>query len=119
MAIALEEPVHQKELAQLQSYERILSSAFLEVEFHAALKRSGVELESLARDVLASLAWILPSRRLSAEIERVLQAGFLRGADLWHVSCALYVAREPEELVFLTLDQQQRTVARALGFRTS
>jgi hypothetical protein len=53
---------------------------------------------------------------LTDEISRVLSAGYLRGADLWHVACALYLEPEPDELVFLTLDASQKAVAAKLGF---
>ena len=59
---------------------------------------------------------MLPDRTLSAEIGRVLAAAGLRGADLWHLACALYLEPEPDELVFLTLDPPQRTAASRLGF---
>ncbi len=68
------------------------------------------------RSPVAGLRWILPDRPLSAEIGTVVAAGSIRGADLWHVACALYVAESPDELTFLTLDERQRTVAKALGF---
>jgi len=40
----------------------------------------------------------------------------LKGADLWHLACAVFLAANPRELVFLTLDQRQKTVAAKLGF---
>ena len=46
----------------------------------------------------------------------MLNAGYLRGADLWHVATALYVTPEPGEISFITLDRRQRNVAMALGF---
>ena len=33
------------------------------------------------------------------------------------VASALYVAREPEEMWFVTLDKRQRSVAEAVGFK--
>ena len=45
-------------------------------------------------------------------------AGQLRGADLWHVATALYVAGEADRLCFVTLDQRQRDAAAALGFQS-
>jgi hypothetical protein len=43
------------------------------------------------RHSLAGVSWILPDRRLTAEIQRVLDVHPLRGADLWHVATALYL----------------------------
>jgi hypothetical protein len=48
----------------------------------------------------------------------VLAAGYLRGADLWHLACAAWAAAEPGSTDFLTFDLRQREVARDLGFVT-
>ena len=58
----------------------------------------------------------MPDRPLTAEIEAVVGAGLLRGADAWHLACALYLSPEPGELEFLTLDGRQGAVAATLGF---
>lgn len=63
------------------------------------------------------ISWVIPDRPLHAEIARVLEAGYVRGADCWHLASALYLAREPEALIFLTLDMRQLAVARKLGFQ--
>lgn len=47
----------------------------------------------------------------------VLEAGYARGADLWYLATTLYMAADPAEVTFVTLDQQQRGVAIALGFK--
>ena len=65
---------------------------------------------------MAGIDWILPDRSLALELSTVLEAGYLRGADLWHVATALYVTPRPEGLSFLTLDARPGTVAGALGF---
>ena len=63
-----------------------------------------------------AFAWLLPDRPLGTEIDRVLRVRYLRGADLWHLSCALFLAEDPREIDFLTLDASQEEAARALGF---
>jgi len=88
----------------------------LEAELRAALSREGVADDG---SILGRLSWLLPDRPLSAEIGAVLAAGYLRGADLWHLACALYLSPDPRELAFVTLDQQQGAVAAALGFRVT
>jgi hypothetical protein len=60
---------------------------------------------------------VFPDRSLGPEFDAVLSAGYLRGADLWHVACALYVTRTPGDIWFITLDERQRVVAADLGFR--
>lgn len=52
---------------------------------------------------------------LSDEIQTVLSAGYLRGADCWHVAVALSYA-PARDLTFLSLDRAQRAVAVKLGF---
>ena len=58
-------------------------------------------------------------RPLASEFAKVLKAGYLRGADLWHVATALYAARQPSEIWFVTLDRKQHTIAAALGFQVA
>jgi predicted nucleic acid-binding protein len=100
---------------RLGAYDALASSNLLEAELRAALRREGVEGGD---DLLAGLAWVLPDRRLTAEIERVLAVRLLRGADLWHVATALYLAESPGDVDFLTLDGAQRETAAELGFST-
>ncbi len=68
-------------------------------------------------EVLSSIEWILPDRPLAIELARALEAGYLRGTDLWHIATALYIAPRAEEIGFITLDGPQREVAAALGFQ--
>ncbi len=68
--------------------------------------------------MLEAISWVLPPRPLSPEISRVLAAGYLHGADLWHLACALFLARTPRDLAFVTVDGRQQKAARALGFGT-
>lgn len=98
---------------RLARFDRLVSSNLLEAELRAALRREGVEGASR---VLSSITWLLPDRPLSAEIAAVLEAGHVRGADCWHLATALYLAPEPSELSFMTLDERQRDVAALLGF---
>ena len=91
----------------------LFASNLVEAELRAAAARERVELDA---DLLTWLDWVLPDRPLTDELTRVLSAGYLRGADAWHLACALYLAGDPADLPFLTLDGRQRVVARRLGF---
>jgi hypothetical protein len=52
-------------------------------------------------------------------MREAVDVGRLRGADLWHVACALFVAGSARgDLAFLSRDAAQRTVAKRLGFPT-
>lgn len=115
VAVAFGEPVAESLGGRLGRYDELVSSNLLEAELRSALKREGVEDGA---DLLAGLTWVLPDRRLTAEIERVLATRYLRGADLWHVATALYLAESPKDVDFLTLDDNQRQAASALGFST-
>lgn len=98
---------------RLTNYDVLLASSLLEAELMATCVRERVETPAMP-----SLSWITPSRRLTAELDRVLESGYVRGADAWHLATALYVAPDPAELSFLSLDLAQSKVAKALGFRT-
>jgi predicted nucleic acid-binding protein len=102
--------------ARLARFDRIFSSNLLEAEFRSALLRE--RIEGSGQELLGFITWIFPNRPLSREIDRIAGAGYLRGADLWHLANALFLAPDPRELSFLTLDQRQREVAAGLGFRT-
>lgn len=115
VAIAFGEAGARALARKLEAYEQRFSANLLEAEFVSALRREGVEG---GQGFLDTMTWILPDRRLTPEMERVLAARFVRGADLWHLACALYLAESPEDVDFLTLDAPQREAAAALGFRT-
>ncbi len=100
---------------RLHSFDQLTSSNLLEAEVFAAFAREGLEPDA---PVLSPVAWIVPERPLHAEIARVLEAGYVRGADCWHLATALYLADDPAKLSFLTLDTRQAKVAAALGFAT-
>lgn len=93
----------------------VYASPLLEAEWRSALRREQVEASLLDLELVR---WVAHDRPLSAELERVFTAGYVRGADAWHLATALYLAPDPSELTFLTLDDRQRAVATALGFMT-
>jgi hypothetical protein len=99
---------------RIEAFDVLLASSLVEAELRCALAREGVEADP--SHLLEPLSWVLPDRPLGAEILRVLAAGYLRGADVWHLACALFVESAPRELVFLTVDHAQRAAARRLGF---
>jgi hypothetical protein len=59
---------------------------------------------------------LFPVRSLRSEYERVLRVGYLAGADLWHLACALYLGENAVLPVLISCDHRQREVARTLGF---
>jgi len=115
VAVAFGEAGGRATARRLATFDELLSSNLLESELRSAFVREGVPFEP---SFIAGFRWILPDRPLGPEMERALATGYLRGADLWHVACALTIVDTPAELSFLTLDARQREVAAALGFRT-
>ena len=115
VAIAMGERAAKGVATRLAEFDRLYAAPLLEAEVRSALRREGVAHAPLD---LSDFRWIVPSRLLSDEVEQVLEAGYVRGPDCWHLACALYLATDPGDLSFLTLDVQQRKVAHTLGFKT-
>jgi len=115
VAIALGERGAAAVATRLKRFEELFASNLLEAEWRATVTREGVAIDP---DVLTWLDWVFPDRPLTREISLVLAAGYLRGADAWHLACALHMTQNPAGVTFLTLDRRQRAVARRLGFRT-
>ncbi len=113
LAIAFGEPGHERHSRQLERCDRLFSSNLLEAEFLATLAREDVEVD--AARFLSPITWVFPDRALTAEFREVLSHGYVRGADLWHLACAVYLNRSVGGMVFSTLDERQRDAARALG----
>jgi predicted nucleic acid-binding protein len=97
----------------LKAYDRLVASNLLEAELRSALRRERITAEP--DDLLSAITWAHPDRTLSAEMLTILESGYVRGADLWHLAVALFI--DPQrEIDFLTLDERQSTVSRKLGF---
>jgi len=114
VAIAFGESEAAEVASRLREHDVLLSSNLLEAELRATLVREAAEVDEA---LFSWIKWVLPDRRLSVEIIRVLRAGYLCGADLWHLATAMYVTPEPRDLTFLTLDRRQEEVAEELGFK--
>lgn len=114
LGIAFEEPGTARLISRLRRFDHLFSSNLLEAEFRSALAREGVSESGDA--ALRHFTWVYPNRPLSPEFERILSTGHVRGADLWHLANALFLAPDSRELFFLTLDRRQRELAVRLGF---
>ncbi len=115
VALAFGEPGARRVATAARAYQRLLAANLLEAEVRAALAR---ETTPASPDLFNGITWVHPNRALTREIERAVAHGMLRGADLWHVACALFLDPTASELAFITLDVPQRRVAAALGFET-
>ena len=118
VAILLGEPRSRALQATLRRFDDWVAGDLLVAEVFATAAREGLPLGELA-PTFDSIDLVLPDRSLEPEMREVLAVGRLRGADLWHLSCALYVAGEDREgLAFLSRDTPQRDLARRLGLST-
>lgn len=115
LAIEFEERGWEVLNQRLNSFPLLVSSNLLEAEVRAAFLR---ERRAFSYGILTHINWVFPARPLSLEIAMAQSAGYLRGADLWHVANALYIDSPPSGLTFITTDQRQLEVASALGFET-
>lgn len=114
VAVAFAEAGATRLRRSLQSYDVLLSSNLLEAELRSAVRRENVAADP--SDLISTISWVYADRPLTPEFTKVLDTGYLRGADLWHLAVALYV--DPDrEIEFLTLDARQREIGRQLGFR--
>ena len=98
---------------RLADFDELVASNLLEAELLAAFAREDLPFEPAA---VAGITWVMPDRPLGRECRAALDAGYLRGADLWHVACALYLAPDARDLAFVTSDGRQAEVAESLGF---
>ena len=114
VSIAFVEAGADEIVRRLRRFRDLMSSNLLEAELRSVCAREG---KLFPEDLVAGFSWIQPSRPLSREMRAALRAGHLRGADLWHVACALHVAPRPSAISFITLDERQAEVAAALNFR--
>jgi len=110
--VAGEEPVATSIQRKLEGFRYLLSANLLEAEIRVVFAMAGREFDD---DVLSSVRWIMPNRRLDAEMAAVLRTAQMEPIRLWHLATALFFAELVPGLAFVTLDEQQETAARDLG----
>jgi predicted nucleic acid-binding protein len=117
LSILFDEPGAPRLRRTLARYGRVCSSDLLTAETLSAAVRERVEIGAITA-ALEAVTLVLPHRSLDRELQEVLTHGYLRGADAWHLACAIFLADAARsELVLLSRDAAQRRVARALGLR--
>jgi hypothetical protein len=106
-----------RERKHVASYRQLFSSELLIAELFAFGKRERID-ESILLKAIQGLSWVVPDRPILPEIQRIQGGQYVRGADLWHLACALYLVPRPKGIGFLTRDRQQKEAAKELGFAT-
>lgn len=114
VAVALGETGWQRTAKRLNGFDVLACHGLARAELWAACVREGL---APPEELLDGFVEVTPPHGLATEIRRVLEAGYVRGADCWHLATALYLAPDPAELAFLTLDERQKAIASTLGFR--
>ena len=112
--VAFDEPGADETRRRLNEFDNLVSSNFLEAEVRVAFARERIAFDA---SLLARIDWLNLDQALTNELAFILERHYLRTGDLWHLAVALYFFPEPGEITFLTLDNRQRAVAAALGFR--
>jgi hypothetical protein len=113
VAIAFGEKGSARVRQSLLVYDELLSSNLLEAELRSAFRRE--KNTDDPGDLISGISWVYPDRPLTAEIATILDKGYVRGADLWHLAVALFV--DPNrEIDFVSLDVQQLEISRRVGF---
>ena len=107
-----EQPVAGAIRRQLEGFQVLLSANLLDAELREVFEREG---RPFAPGTLADIRWIMPNRPLAGEIAAVAGVANLPAARLWHLAVALFFDELLPGLAFITLDEQQETVARELG----
>jgi len=107
-------PTYKKQIIQA---DNAFSSVLLEAEVLAAARREGLAL-SWAAEFIQAVSLVFPDRSLSRELKTILEKDYCRGADACHLATALYLDPEAKSLGFLTADQNQKDLAKKLGFPT-
>jgi hypothetical protein len=76
VALAFEEPDHERVGELMSSVPDLFAAPLLEAEFRVALSREGVEDGT---SWLSPFRWVLPDRALTPELDRVFARGYTRG----------------------------------------
>ena len=114
-----EEPVGDVTQERLNRFPILVSSNLLEAEL-----RVEFELQGRIFDLgwLSGIEWVQPRSSLGSEMARIQAIVSLSPVLLWHLANAMYLASRLSltsrryQLAFVTLDEQQETAARELGF---
>ncbi len=109
-----EEPAGAAVQRRLAEFSHLLSANLLETELRAAFQAEGARFDGSA---ITEINWISPNRQLDVEMTAVLELAHLSPVRVWHLATAMFFRTVlQKDLAFITLNEQQETVARELGF---
>ena len=109
-----EEPAGTAVQRRLGRFPYLLSANLLETELRVAFEREGARFDT---STIAEINWIFPNRQLDDEMTAVLEIAYLSPIRVWHLATALFFRDVLQsDLAFITLEEEQETVARELDF---
>lgn len=118
VSIFFDEPgLNAQFIKAMEQADQVVSSILIQAEFLATIRREQVDLNE-GIEFLKPISLIVPDRSLTREIKQVLSKAYVRGADAFHLACALYLDPSAKSLTFLTADVQQQKAAEALGLKS-
>jgi predicted nucleic acid-binding protein len=109
------EPSAQALLAKVDANSLRYSSPLLEAEVLSVAKRENIGFESVA-EFLDRIVYV-QTQSLRTQLEEVLEVGYLREADAYHLATAVFLDSKRDNLVFVSLDQNQKKLAGRMGFK--
>ena len=113
-----EEPVGAVTQERLNRFPILMSSNLLEAELRGRFEREG-QLFDL--DWVSGIEWVQPRGSLGSAMDRIQAFASLSPIRMWHLANAVYLAdllsltNRRADLAFITLNEEQETVARELG----
>lgn len=114
VAIMFEELAAPRARIILDKATELVSANLLESEVYSAANREGRSLETAAQ-FIRSISLFFPDRLLSHEHDLIFTKGYARGADAYHIACALFLDPDRRDLHFATLDRDQFLIVKKLG----
>ena len=114
-----EEPVGAVTQERLNRFPILVSSNLLEAELRVEFDLQGQIFDPGS---LSGIEWVQPRGSLGSEMARIQAFASLSPVLLWHLASAMYLRQRLSltsrraDLAFITLDEQQETAARELGF---
>lgn len=105
---------------RLERFPILASSTLLDAELRATFRHWPQSFSPSPASVIDR--WVLPNRRQDEELATVSEIVSLPALPSWHLASAMHLQQRQSltgrqyQLAFITLDEQQETAVRELGF---
>jgi predicted nucleic acid-binding protein len=116
VTILFKESGYKKLNSLIEQATEILACNLLEAELLSVMAREKRPLAD-ALEAIKHISLFMPDRSLADEYKKIFNMTFCRGADAYHLACALFLDPQATELIFLTQDNKQQKSAEKVGFK--